>query len=97
MSVKDKRIINAADPELITVNDPSTAAKIKQVPTVGFMNSLCITTVPEDRNNYYATGKLLYELGDAKVYTDADVRTLPDELEPGKFNIDPALVAKYEG
>lgn len=61
------------------------------------MNNLCITTVPEDRNNYYAADKLLYELGDAKVYTDADVRTLPDPLEAGKFNIDPALVAKYEG
>lgn len=29
MSVKDKRIINAADPELITASDPSAAAKLK--------------------------------------------------------------------
>ena len=97
MNVKGKIITNAADPELIEVNDPSTEDKIKQVPTVGFMNSLCITTVPEDRENYYAIGRRIYELGDAKVYTDEDVRTLPDELEPGKFNVDPSLVAKYEG
>ena len=96
MSVKDKRIINAADPELITASDPSAAAKLKQVPTVGFMNANSITTSPEDRNNYYASSKLLYELGNAKVYKDSDVRTLPDPIDAGKFIIDPALVAKYE-
>jgi len=81
MNVKGKRITNAADPELILENDPSTADKIKQVPTVGFMNSLCITSVPEDRENYYAIDRKIYELGDALVYKDSDVRTLPDELE----------------
>jgi hypothetical protein len=56
MNVKGKRITNAVDPELILADDPNALDKIKQVPTVGFMNSLCITTVPEDRNNYYANG-----------------------------------------
>lgn len=96
MNVKDKRIINAADPELITASDPSAAEKLKQVPTVGFMNANSITTVPEDRLNYYAQDRLLYELGNAKVYKDSDVRTLPDPIDAGKFIIDPALVAKYE-
>ena len=45
---------------------------------------------------YGAGDKKIIELGDAVIYTDADVRTLPDELEANVFNIDQSLVTKFE-
>jgi hypothetical protein len=57
---------------------------------------MALTTAPEDRNVYTAGNKKIIELGDALLYTDADVRVLPDELEANVFNIDQNLLAKFE-
>jgi hypothetical protein len=55
MDVKEKIVTNMADAELILPEDPAGADKIKQGVNLGTLNSLAITTVPEDRVNYYAS------------------------------------------
>lgn len=57
---------------------------------------MALTTAGEDRNNYYANEKKIYELGNALIYKDSDVRVLPDELEANVFNVDQSLVSKFE-
>jgi len=52
------------------------------------MNDNSITTAPEDRSNFYAGNKRLYSLGDALIYKDSDIRTIPNPIEPGEFDID---------
>ena len=58
--------------------------------------NMSLTTAPEDRELYAAGNKKIIELGDALLYTDADVRVLPDELEANVFNVDQSLVTKFE-
>ena len=60
------------------------------------MVELALTTAPEDRDVYGASDKQIIELGDALLYTDSDVRVLPDELEANVFNVDQSLVTKFE-
>jgi hypothetical protein len=57
---------------------------------------LALTTAPEDRTVYTCGNKKIIELGDALLYTDADVRVLPDELEANVFNVDQSLVTKFQ-
>lgn len=78
MNVKGKRVTNASDPELILPDDPNALEKTNQLVTVGFQNAHTLTSLPEDRNNFYARGKLIYDLEDTFVYKDSDVRTVPD-------------------
>lgn len=42
---------------------------------------LALTTVPEDRSNYYSNDYKIFELGDPLFYKQTDIQTLPDELE----------------
>lgn len=95
-SLKDKRVTNMGDALLVTPNDPDGAAKTKQGVNYKTLVDLALTTAPEDRTVFGAGDKKIIELGDALIYTDADVRTLPDELEANVFNIDQTLVAKFE-
>ena len=60
------------------------------------MNELTITSVPEDRSNYYAIGRRVYELGDPLFYKNSDILTLPDPLEPNQFLPNPADIEKYK-
>lgn len=96
MDVKGKRVVNAADPELILPDDPNAIEKTNQLVTVGFQNAHTLTSLPEDRNNFYARGKLIYDLEETFVYKDSDVRTVPDPLEQNVFNVDEELIAKYD-
>ena len=95
-SLKDKRVTNMGDALLVTPDDPDGAAKTKQGVNYKTLVDLALTTAPEDRSVYAAGDKKIIELGDALIYTDADVRTLPDELEANVFNIDQSLVTKFE-
>lgn len=95
MNVKGKTITNAATPAMYTDTTPDISGEIKKVPTIEWVNQACLTTDPADRSNFYANDFRLYELKDALIYKDSDVRTLPDPLEAGVFNVDPALLAKY--
>ena len=81
---------------MVIPDDPDGAAKIKQGVNYKTLVDLALTTAPEDRQVYAAGDKKIIELGDALLYTDADVRTLPDELEANVFNIDQSLVTKFE-
>lgn len=96
MDVKGKRVINAADPELIQTNDPNAVEKTKQLVTVGFQNAHTLTSLPEDRDNFYARGKLIYDLEDTFVYKKEDINLIPDPLEANVFSIDEELKAKYD-
>ena len=84
------------DALLVTPNDPEGLAKSKQGVNYSTLVGMAITTAPEDRTVYTAGNKKIIELGDALLYTDADVRVLPDELEANVFNIDQNLLAKFE-
>ena len=95
MNVKGKRVTNAADPELILEDDPAGAEKASQLVTQNFFNQHALTTAPDDRENYFARNKYLFNLRDAFVYRDEDVKA-PDELEQGVFNVDEELVAFYD-
>jgi len=95
-SLKDKRVTNMGDAQLITPEDPEGASKAKQGINYSTLIKMSLTTAPEDRQVYAAGNKKIIELGDALLYTDADVRTIPDELEANVFNIDQSLVTKFE-
>lgn len=62
MDVKDKRVVNMGDASLVTVGDPLGEQKVKQGMNYGTVNSLCLTTAPEDRSNFYANNKRIFEL-----------------------------------
>ena len=81
---------------MIVPDDPDGSAKIRQGINYGTLVEMALTTAPEDRTVYAAGEKKIIELGNALLYTDSDVRTLPDPLEANVFNIDPALLAKFE-
>ena len=95
-SLKDKRVTNMGDALLVTPNDADGASKIKQGVNYKTLIELALTTAPEDRTLYTAGNKKIIELGDALLYTDSDVRVLPDELEANVFNVDQSLVTKFE-
>jgi hypothetical protein len=78
MNCKGKVLTNLGDTVALVENDPDAANKIKQAVTVGYMNQHCLIDVPDDRTNFYANDYKIYELGDANLYQDVDVRTLPD-------------------
>ena len=76
------------DAQLVTPNDPDGAAKTKQGINYSTLIELALTTAPEDRTVYAAGDKKIIEVGNALLYKDSDIRTLPDELEANVLNVD---------